>query len=115
MKEMIPNEVNGGCKLSCAACDRPSVISFVDFRFRVSTVGGTSAVANEPYVNLGSPKRLHPDLGALSALRLLLMREKQLTATTISIAPRNAASRMGGFVKIIGPTQRPIRGTIVPK
>ena len=115
MKEMILNEVNGGCELSSAAFDRTSAISFVDFRFRVSTVDGTSAVANEPYVNLGSPKRLQPDFGALFALRLLLMREKQLTTTTISIAPRNAANRMGGFVKITGPTQRPIRGTIAPK
>ena len=113
MKEMILNEVNGGCELSSAACDRTSAISFVDFRF--STVDGTSAVANEPDVNLGSPKRLQPDFGVLFALRLLLMREKQLTTTTISIAPRNAANRMGRFVKITGPTQRPIRGTIAPK
>ncbi len=87
MKEMVPNEVNGGCELSSAVCDRTSAISFVDpfgsakprlsrrgrkaplrvnpeqapafmpgsrrvdFRFRVSTVDGSSAVANEPYVN----------------------------------------------------------------
>jgi len=113
LKEMMPNEVNGGCELFSAACDRTCAISFVDFRFRVSTVA--SAVAKGPYVNLGSPKWLQPDFGSLFTLRLLLMREKQLTTTTISIPPRNAANRMGGFVKINGPTQRPIRGTIAPK
>ena len=112
---ILANEVSRGCKLSSAACDWTSVISFGDFRFRVSTVDGTAAVANEPYVNLGSLKRLQSDFGVLFALRLLLMREKQLTTTTISIAPRNAANRMGGFVKITGPTQRPIRVTIAPK
>jgi hypothetical protein len=51
---MILDEVNARCKYSVRVVDRTSVISIVDFKFRVSNVGGTSAVANEPCVKLGS-------------------------------------------------------------
>jgi len=43
-------------------------------------------------------------------------RRKQLTTTTIfNRAEECSKTRMGGFVKITGPTQRPIRVTIAPK